>query len=75
MKKLYFSVLVGIILLAVTGNVAAAKSFDQIEQDNDTIGGRVPGAVRAGVAEPPPSRPAATDRRLHEWDSSGTVRS
>ncbi len=39
MKKLYFSVLVGLILLAVTGNVAAAKSFDQIEQDNDTIVG------------------------------------
>ncbi len=39
MKKLYFSVLVSLILLAVTGNVAAAKSFDQIEQDNDTIVG------------------------------------
>lgn len=39
MKKLYLSVLVGLILLAVTGNVAAAKSFDQIEQDNDTIVG------------------------------------
>ncbi|MFK4181029.1 class A beta-lactamase [Staphylococcus cohnii] len=39
MKKLYFSVLVSLILLAVTENVAAAKSFDQIEQDNDTIVG------------------------------------
>ena len=39
LKKFYLSVLFGLFLLTVTGKVADAKSFDQIEQDNDTIVG------------------------------------
>ncbi|MCY1037205.1 class A beta-lactamase [Staphylococcus nepalensis] len=39
MRKLCLSILVGLMLLILTGNTASAKTFEQIEQDNDTIVG------------------------------------
>ncbi|MEQ7790184.1 class A beta-lactamase [Staphylococcus nepalensis] len=39
MRKLCLSILVGFMLLILTGNTASAKTFEQIEQDNDTIVG------------------------------------
>ncbi|GGB87306.1 class A beta-lactamase [Staphylococcus nepalensis] len=39
MMKLCLSILVGFMLLILTGNTASAKTFEQIEQDNDTIVG------------------------------------